>query len=117
MAKKATQPVVIDLKPEQAGGGFVTFQDVDQMKIMVLVFAVSALVQAIKILWDWFSAKTNKTDQKLDYLVSAVNRLEEQVGYLKTNHSRLEDEAISREQMVGLVRAELEYLEKIRGKG
>lgn len=85
---------------DQGGGIYITYQDLDQIKTFVIVQMLGILAWAAKSVWDSFSGKKKK--------------MEDDVAVVKETLSRIEERMVTKQEMIGFVRQEIEYAERLR---
>lgn len=95
---------------------FVTTKDLDQMKLMFLVFAASSLLSLIKFLWDLITKKEEKERQRnadrLDSLEATQGEILKTLQKLEINLSHISN--LDADEVRDIARQEVIYARKIQ---
>lgn len=93
---------------------FVTVNDLNQLKIMFLLFALTTLYTVGKELWNWIRNKDSdvgkridKMEEKQDEILTAIQKLEIHLAHVKDNK-------VTEMDVRSIVRDEYEFIQKHR---
>jgi hypothetical protein len=113
-------PAIFPLAQTDKGEVYVTFNDINQMKIMFLIFALSGLIGIIKWGVGLFTRTEQKSREGMDRrllelekndkdILNAIQRLEIHLAHVK-------DDQVKSDEVRSIVRNEFDYLHKLKDK-
>jgi hypothetical protein len=109
-------PVLLPGPETKDGPSYVTFEDINQMKMLALMFAVSGLVSIIKMGWDWWRTTNDKTKEKLEAVDSDIQQVLTTLQRLEIHVQNLQSSQVTHEKVHDVVRKEIEYISRVREK-
>jgi len=90
-----------------------TLQSIQDLKIVVygtaLTVLVGVLVFIIKEIWEAWKKKGDRTEEKLDFLVTAIHRLE-------VKFDNIEKDIVPHQEVLRIAREEVEHYHKTRAR-
>lgn len=114
----AKSPAVFPLASTDKGELYVTFNDINQMKIMFLVFAAYALFNILKGIAGFFTKSELKTREKMN---DRLEKLEENSELILRRFdefsiklSHLSDGQVTSDEVRAITRDEIAYITKLR---
>jgi hypothetical protein len=116
----AKTPAVFPIGTNEHGEVYVSFGDLQQLKIMFLVFACYALINIIKWIINVFTKSELKTREamhkRLNELEDKDNEILKAIQRLEIHMAHMKDGQVGAEQVRQIARDELNYLNKVRDK-
>lgn len=93
---------------------FVTVNDLNQLKIMALLFTIGSLWTIIKGLYHWFTNKESNLDKRIDDIEKSQKEILTAIQRLDIHLAQVKDNKVTETQVRDIVRDEYEFIQKYR---
>lgn len=115
-----SSPAVFPLGSTDKGEIYMTFNDINQMKIGILIFAVYALFNLLKWIIGLFTKSEQKTreamHERLEMLEKQNNVILNSIQKLELHFAHMKDGQVTANEVREITRDEIAYVSKLRGK-
>lgn len=111
--KKLPIPVKIS-QNEDGSSSFLTYSDLDQIKLMSFGWLIAALLWVLKTAWDMWQKKNDKSSEQLESITDTLTRLEERFRHFEVRLDHLDKTQPTQHQVHDLVRKEIEWFERMK---
>lgn len=100
------------------GEVYVTFNDINQLKIMFLIFALSASISLIKWLVGFFTKTEQRSKEAMDKRLTKLEDGNDEIlialQELKIHFQHMKSDQVNSDQVRQIARDEITYLQKTR---
>lgn len=111
-------PAVFPLASTDKGEVYVTFNDINQLKIMFLIFALSASISLIKWLVGLFTKTEQRSREAMDKRLTKLEDGNDEIlialQELKIHFQHMKSDQVNSDQVRQIARDEITYLQKTR---
>lgn len=113
-----SSPAIFPLGSTDKGEVYVTWSDVNQMKMMMLVFAVYALFNLVKWIIGLFTKTEMKTREAMHERLEALEKqgasILNAIQKLEIHLSHVKDGQVTENEVRSITRNELDYVAKLK---
>lgn len=116
-----SSPAIFPVASTDHGEVYLTFTDLQQLKILLLSIAVSALIGVVKWFIGLFTRTEFKTREAMDKRLLKLEENDAEIldklKELSIHFSHVKDSQVRADQIRAIARDEIEYVSKLQSKG